>query len=79
MWNFRKLKMEFTIMGRKISLRGIQPVVVKMVHQDNMDKLVAKPAELCMISFGVYKDEENGSLLSIEVVPDSDVEGVNDL
>jgi len=44
-----------------------------------MDKLLAKPAELCMISFGVYKDEENGSLLSIEAVPDSDVEGVNDL
>ncbi|XP_049345420.1 uncharacterized protein LOC125809928 [Solanum verrucosum] len=79
MWNFRRLKMEFTIMGRKISLRGIQPAAVKMVHQDNMDKLLAKPAELCMISFGVYKEEKSGSLLSIEAVPDSDVEGVNDL
>ncbi|KAG5600366.1 hypothetical protein H5410_031736 [Solanum commersonii] len=79
MWNFRRLKMEFTIMGRKLSLREIQPTAVKMVHQDNMDKLLAKLTELCMILFGVYKEKENGSMLSIETVPDSDVEGVNDL
>lgn len=82
MWNFRRLKMEFTIMGHKISLRGIQPAAVKMIHQDNMEKLLAKPAELCMISVGVYKEEqleETGSLLSIEAIPNNDAEGAKDL
>lgn len=42
--------MEFTIMGHKVSLRVVQ--------QDRMKKLLAKPAELCMISIGMYQEEQ---------------------
>ncbi|XP_075103126.1 uncharacterized protein LOC142177943 [Nicotiana tabacum] len=58
MWNFKKLRMEFSIMGHKVSLRGIQPPATKMVQQASMDKLLAKPAELCMISVGLFLESQ---------------------
>lgn len=57
MWNFRKLKMEFTITGQKISLRGIQPPTTKLILSRKMDKLLAKPAELWMILVGILIEE----------------------
>ncbi|XP_070015925.1 uncharacterized protein LOC142174252 [Nicotiana tabacum] len=45
MWNFRKLKMEFTIMVQKIPLRGIQPPAAKLIQSGKMDKLLAKPTQ----------------------------------
>lgn len=33
MRNFRQLKVEFTGGGQKVSLRDVQPRVVKMIHQ----------------------------------------------
>lgn len=68
-WNFKQLKMEFSIMGHKVSLRGIKPPAAKLVQQSGMDKLLAKPAELCLISVGMYLGEEYsgepGSFFSI--------------
>ncbi|XP_070050283.1 uncharacterized protein [Nicotiana tomentosiformis] len=64
-----KLKMEFTIMGQKISLRGIQPPTAKLIQSGKIDKLLAKPAELCMISLGIITEEsieEDASLFSLE-------------
>lgn len=54
MWNFRKLQMEFSVLGYKVLLRGMQPDVVKKIQQHNMEKLLAKPAELCMIYVGIF-------------------------
>lgn len=68
MWNFRKLKMEFSIKGHKVSLRGVQPTAVKMLTAGKMDKLLAKPAELCMISMGMWlggNQAVEGSLFSL--------------
>lgn len=69
MWNFKKLKMEFHIMGRKISLRGSQPPAAKLVQQQGMNKLLAQPSELCMISVGKFQDALSpvgASLFSLE-------------
>lgn len=69
MWNFKQLKMEFSIEGHKMSLRGIKPPAAKVIQQNGMAKLLAKPAELYMISVGMYLgeeySEESGSLFSI--------------
>lgn len=46
MWNFKKLKMEFSVLGHKVSLRGMQPAVVKMIQHHSMEKLLANPAKL---------------------------------
>ncbi|PHT91452.1 hypothetical protein T459_06565 [Capsicum annuum] len=47
---------------------------MKMIQQNGMDKLLAKPAELCMMSVGVLKeynqDGTSGSLLSMEPTTD---------
>ncbi|KAF3641486.1 hypothetical protein FXO38_21615 [Capsicum annuum] len=70
MWNFRKLRMEFTIMGHKVSLRGIKPPAAKLVQPEKMEKLLAKPAELCMISIGMYLEKQvdvnTGEILIME-------------
>lgn len=69
MWNFKQLKMEFSIEGHKMSLRGIKPPAAKVIQQNGMAKLLAKPADLYMISVGMYLgeeySEESGSLFSI--------------
>lgn len=56
-------------MGHILLLKGIQPYVVKMIQQGKMDKLLAQPADLCMISIGVLKEashEENATFLPLE-------------
>lgn len=58
MWNFKKLKMEFNFNGKKVSLIGIQHPVVKMIALGRMGKLLANPAELCMISMGLFVQEK---------------------
>lgn len=80
MWNFRKLKMEFTIMGHKVSLRGIQPTNVKLVQQDGIDKFLAKLDEHCMLSVGLYKEEAQeveGASLLITSVDEGDEGQIN--
>ncbi|XP_075088549.1 uncharacterized protein LOC142170516 [Nicotiana tabacum] len=73
MWNFKKLRMEFNIMGHKVSLRGIQPPATKLIQQGSIDKLLAKPAELCMISVGLFMEHQQQdveiSLLAVESLP----------
>ncbi|XP_070022382.1 uncharacterized protein [Nicotiana sylvestris] len=54
MWNFKKLRMEFSIMGHKVSLREIQPPATKMIPHTSMNKLLAKPAKLCMSFFTLW-------------------------
>lgn len=48
-WNFKKLKMEFNVIDQKVSLRGIQThvikMVIKMIQQGQMEKLLAKLVE----------------------------------
>ncbi|KAF3644752.1 hypothetical protein T459_23859 [Capsicum annuum] len=69
-WNFRQLKMKFSVMGKKVSLRGLQPPFVKVVQYRKIEKLSTQLAELCMISVGVMKERTIGdaaSLFSIEV------------
>ncbi|XP_070053472.1 uncharacterized protein [Nicotiana tomentosiformis] len=38
LWNFRKVKMEFTIMGKKVSLRGIQPPAAKLIQSEESQR-----------------------------------------
>lgn len=54
LYNFRKLKMQFTYKVHKVSLRGIQPPAMKLVEQGKMDKLLANPAELSMMTVGLF-------------------------
>lgn len=58
MWNFKKIKMEFNFKGQKVSLKVIQPPVVKLIASCRKDKLLDKLAELCMISMGLLVQEE---------------------
>ncbi|KAF3663729.1 hypothetical protein T459_23333 [Capsicum annuum] len=62
--------MKFTIMGHKVSLRGIKPPAAKLVQPEKIEKLLAKPAELCIISVGMYQEEQvdvnRGEMLNIE-------------
>ncbi|PHT84185.1 hypothetical protein T459_12628 [Capsicum annuum] len=74
MWNFKKLKMEFSIKGHKISLRGIQSTKTKIIQLNNIEKLLAQPSELCMISLGVMVDETTVSLCSMEISKNADEE-----
>lgn len=56
-------------MERKFLLRGAQPPAVKMIPHDKMDKLLAKPAELCMMTVGLFmqeKEKVGASLYSLE-------------
>lgn len=57
--------MEFTIMGKKISLRGIQPPAAKIIQSGRMDKLLVKPAEICMISVGVLTEGDPSEAASL--------------
>lgn len=72
-----KLKMEFNFNGRKVSLREIQSLDVIVIASGRMDKLLAKLAELCMISMGLFVQEKHtieASLCAMggEVVEDMD-------
>lgn len=70
MWNFSKLRMEFTIMGHKVALRGIKSPAAGVIQQEKMEKLLAKPIELCMISVGIFQERQDqegmGTLLTME-------------
>lgn len=43
-WNFKLLRMEFHIGGRKVSLRGSQPGTFKVVADVRMQKMLKKPS-----------------------------------
>lgn len=75
MWNFRQLKIEFSFKRQRVSLRGAQPHAAKLIQSGQMDKLLAKPAELCMISVGMLMEvgqEDDASLCSMEGEPAGD-------
>lgn len=48
-WNFRQLKMEFQIGGKKVSLRGSQPGSSKLIDIRKMGKLLRKTEQLSMM------------------------------
>ncbi|KAG8376157.1 hypothetical protein BUALT_Bualt09G0034000 [Buddleja alternifolia] len=48
-WNFNQLKMEFTVDGKKIALRGMQPSSVKVISKHKMRKVMNKTAQIAMI------------------------------
>ncbi|XP_075074629.1 uncharacterized protein LOC142162204 [Nicotiana tabacum] len=49
-WNFKQLKVEFQIGGRKVSLRGSQSGAFKVVADVRMEKVLNKPSQIHMIS-----------------------------
>lgn len=56
-------------MSHIVLLEGIQTPVVKVIQQGKIDKLLAQPSDVCMISIGVFKEvalEETATLLSME-------------
>lgn len=48
-WNFKQLKMEFQIGGKKVSLSGNQPGGTRVIDNQKMDKLLHRSVDLSMI------------------------------
>ncbi|XP_060170844.1 uncharacterized protein LOC132601798 [Lycium barbarum] len=73
-WNFRDLKMEFMIHGRKVSLRGSKPNPPKLVDNIQMHKLLSKPAQLNMMTIAFVQSQEQClttlNSQQVEIAPD---------
>ncbi|XP_070040636.1 uncharacterized protein [Nicotiana tomentosiformis] len=68
-WNFKLLRMEFQIGGRKVSLRGSQPRTFKVVANVRMQKMLKKPSQINMLSVAFIQPagEAKPTLCSQEV------------
>ncbi|PHT56849.1 hypothetical protein CQW23_05335 [Capsicum baccatum] len=70
--DFWTMRVTVSVKGKfvQVSLREIQLATMNMIQQNDMDKLLAKPTELCMMFVGVLKeynqDGTSGSLLFME-------------
>lgn len=49
-WNFKLLKIEFTIGSKKVSLRGSQPGKFKVIGDVHMSRMLSQPKQLNMVT-----------------------------
>lgn len=71
-WNFKQLKMEFQIGGRKVSLKGSQPGAFKVVADVRMQKVLNKPSQIhMMLMVFIQPSQEANSVQETRITSNS--------